>query len=226
MAARYAGENVAARIPSAQRPKAGKPAPSHFTNDEVARLVPEVPEGVYRVLVQTPLGTGARLGELLALEWGDLNPLGGRATVWRTYSEGRTDTPKSGSARTVYRLGDLVDVLGAGWGVLGEPGDEVLMFPGTARGGHLDPTTVTARVLYPAMTRAGVPRVGPCGERRTFHSLRHTFARRALEGGAPITWAKEQLGHSSITVTVDKYGRWETDARRKEAERLGEAFVA
>jgi integrase len=36
---------------------------------------------------------------------------------------------------------------------------------------------------------------------------------------------KEQLGHSSITVTVDKYGRWETDARRKEAERLREAFV-
>lgn len=115
-------------------------------------------------------------------------------------------------------------VLGAWWGELGQPGDHVLVFPGSARGGHLDRTTVTTRVLYPALEAAGIAREGESGRPRTFHSLRHTFARRALEGGALITWVKEQLGHSSITLTVDTYGHWETEARKTEAARLAEAF--
>jgi len=36
---------------------------------------------------------------------------------------------------------------------------------------------------------------------RTFHSLRHTFAKRALESGAQITWLSRHLGHSSLKVT-------------------------
>jgi integrase len=34
--------------------------------------------------------------------------------------------------------------------------------------------TVLRRELYPAMKRAGIERVGPTGEKRTFHSFRHT----------------------------------------------------
>jgi integrase len=30
------------------------------------------------------------------------------------------------------------------------------------------------------MKRAGIPRVGPTGEKRTFHSFRHTHAKVAL----------------------------------------------
>ena len=45
---------------------------------------------------------------------------------------------------------------------------------------------ILRRDLYPAMERAGIPRVGPTGEKRTFHSLRHTFARVAIEHNRPI----------------------------------------
>ena len=54
-------------------------------------------------------------------------------------------------------------------------------------GGYLDSGYVIRRVLYPAMKRAGVPRPGEHGRNRTFHSLRHSFARIALENGAEIT---------------------------------------
>jgi integrase len=74
------------------------------------------------------------------------------------------------------------------------------------------------------METAGVARVGEGGRKRVFHSLRHTFARVALEGGAELTWVKEQLGHSSITLTVDLYGRWSRTARKAQAERLADAF--
>jgi integrase len=53
------------------------------------------------------------------------------------------------------------------------------------------------------MTSADVPRVGPTQEKRTFHSFRHTIAKRALESGAQITWLSRHLGHSSLKVTTD-----------------------
>ena len=57
---------------------------------------------------------------------------------------------------------------------------------------------------------------GPTGERRTFHSLRHTFAKRALESGRQVTWLSRHLGHSSLKVTTDVYGHWERSERRRE----------
>jgi integrase len=74
------------------------------------------------------------------------------------------------------------------------------------------------------MARAGVPRVGPTGEPRTFHSFRHTFARVALEHGAELTWLSRHLGHSSTAVTDRVYGHWSRAARKRAMERLAEAF--
>jgi integrase len=91
-------------------------------------------------------------------------------------------------------------------------------------GGYLSPTTVTRVVLYGAMKGAGVPREGEHGRKRTFHSLRHSFARIALQAGARIDWVQRQLGHSSIVLTVGTYGRWKRQAEKAEAERLEGAF--
>ena len=39
-----------------------------------------------------------------------------------------------------------------------------------------------------------------------FHDLRHTFGSLLIQNGASIVYVKEQMGHSSIQVTVDIYG--------------------
>ena len=36
--------------------------------------------------------------------------------------------------------------------------------------------------------------------------LRHTFGSLLIQAGASIVYVKEQMGHSSIQVTVDIYG--------------------
>ena len=74
------------------------------------------------------------------------------------------------------------------------------------------------------MARAGVPRIGPTGEKRTFHSLRHTFAARALEGGRQITWLSRHLGHSSLAITSEVYGHWEHAERKREAALMAGVF--
>jgi integrase len=50
--------------------------------------------------------------------------------------------------------------------------------------------------------------------------LRHTFATLHLEGGASPVWVKEQLGHSSIQVTVDFYKHWIPRTNRDGINRL------
>ena len=131
--------------------------------------------------------------------------------------------PKNHERRSVYLTGELVEQL-EGWHLeLGQPAAERLVFPGPTRSGYLNPKVALAE-LYGAMEAAKVPRVGPTGEKRTFHSFRHTFAKRALETGRPITWLQRRLGHYSITVTVDRYGHWERAAAKAEAELMEGVF--
>ena len=40
------------------------------------------------------------------------------------------------------------------------------------------------------------------------HTLRHTFAVIHVNAGATPAWLQAQLGHSSLTVTLDTYARW------------------
>ena len=87
----------------------------------------------------------------------------------------------------------------------------------------------TYRVLFELALETGMRRrellavtwgVGPTGEKRTFHTLRHTFARIAIENNRPIFWLSKHLGHSSLDVTSNVYGHFEKATRRPEAEAM------
>jgi len=219
----YAGQ--VSKLPKAERPRPTRKEAAYFENDELPRLFTAIGgEGVYRVLFETALKTGMRLGELSALTWGDVDLVEAVIRVRRSFTDGHLSTPKNHERRDVDLTPDLVEVLGQWWGALGRPGDATLVFPGETAAGYLNPTSVLRRELYPAMKRAEVPRVGPTGEKRTFHSFRHTYAKLALENGRRITWLSRHLGHSSLKVTTDIYGHFERAERKREAELMEGVF--
>jgi integrase len=224
----YAARNAVKELPDSEKPRAGKREAAFFTNEEVPRLFAEVPEGVYRTLLLVALKTGMRQGELLALTWGEVDLAASTIHVSRSYRDGRLSTTKTHEARDVPLTDDLVELLGTWWGECGSPAESnILVFPGENGSGHLSSSTVLKRELYPAMQRAGIPRECPDGrtrEKRTFHSLRHTYAKRALESGAQITWLSRHLGHATTKMTTDTYGHWEQDERAKQAKLLEGAF--
>jgi integrase len=74
-------------------------------------------------------------------------------------------------------------------------------------------TNVRNRIFYRACEKAGL-------HRRPLHSTRHTFATLLLQQGESPVYVKEQMGHSSITVTVDTYKHWIPSANREAGNRL------
>jgi len=63
----------------------------------------------------------------------------------------------------------------------------------------LDPDNFYHRYFQPVLLKAGLRKI-------RLHDLRHTFGSLLIETGASIVYVKEQMGHSSIQITVDTYG--------------------
>jgi len=152
-----------------------------------------------------------RLGELLALHWDDIqfgeneDDPSRFILVRRNYVRGSFVTPKSGKDRRVDLtkelrrvLLDLRDARTLEAFKAGEEDVSGLVFP-SETGRPLDGVNLYHRDFLPCLRAARLRRV-------TFHAIRHTYASLLIQGGASLTYAKEQMGHSSIQVTVDIYG--------------------
>jgi integrase len=77
----------------------------------------------------------------------------------------------------------------------------------------LDGDNFRHRVFSQLLEKADVPKM-------RFHDIRHTFASLLLQQGAPIHYVKDQMGHASITTTVDTYGHVMPNANRNAVNKL------
>lgn len=191
-----------------------------FTDGELARLWPALEHGepVYLSVCQFAVATGLRQGELIALDWQDIDLLETEIHVRHTWNprDGLT-APKDKEERTVELTQPAIEILSR-WMTQPQSGSHehgpVFCPP---RGERLN-SSYLRRVLDAAMADAGIPKVDPStGLKRTFHSLRRTFTRQMLEQGRHPQWVELQLGHSSLDLTIGVYGSWSRDAVKREA---------
>jgi hypothetical protein len=120
---------------------------------------------------------------------------------------------KTGRVRTITLPAFLAQLLGEHIG--NYPSPEGWVFT-AAEGGPVRHRNFYARHYRPAVTRAGLP------DDLRFHDLRHTCAAFLIAEGRHIEEVKDYLGHSSIRVTSDRYGRLFPKARVE----LAQAFDA
>jgi integrase len=167
--------------------------------------------------------TGLRQGELLALQWDDLNLAGRFVEVRRNFTHGRLTTPKSGESRR----GDLSRELTATLEAL----QLDRQVEAAAQGRDLSPLVfcdadgkpfhqnwIRLR-FFKLLKGAGVRQV-------RFHDLRHSFASLLLQNGESPVYVKDQMGHSSIQVTVDLYGHLIPGGNTQAVDRLDSATPA
>jgi integrase len=166
--------------------------------------------------------TGMRLGELLGLQWGDVDFRGRFLEIRRNRVAGRTTTPKNGKTRRIDISAQLAEALKAllitrkeetlrrGWGEV-----PAWVFCNEA-GRPLDGDNLRHRIFYKVLAKTGLRQI-------RFHDLRHTFASLLIQNGESLVYVKDQLGHSSIQVTVDIYGHLMPGANRAAVDRLDDA---
>ncbi len=190
--------------------------PSALTSEETERFLRSVKEHRPRhyALFLTALRAGLRAGELLALRWGDTQfgesdgDPNRYILVQRNYDRRSRKflTPKSKKPRRVDLSRELRNVLlelrdQRMFVAFGRGQDSVadeLVFP-SEKGTVLNLSNIVRRHFVPALGRAGLRRI-------RFHDLRHTFGSLLIQAGAPLTYVRDQMGHSSIKITVDIYG--------------------
>lgn len=174
--------------------------------------------------------TGLRLSEACGLQWGDVDLTGRFLEVRRTasYRARRilVGAPKSGKARRVDLPAALVDRLAArqsfreAEAVVAGRELSPWVFPApTDESKPVNGAFLRFKVWYKLLRAAKLRAV-------RLHDLRHTYASLLLQAGTPMIYVKEQLGHSSINVTVDLYGHVRPGENRHAVDQLAAATAA
>lgn len=178
------------------------------------------------------LGTGMRAGEILALQWGDIDLPRGVVTVQRSASvaNNRADTPivykapKTNRARSVTLPTSLTVALSEH---LKKQSEYYVMLgkehtPAALVVSEQDGTGVKTHILSKRfenlIRRIGLPRI-------RFHDLRHSHATALLSSGENIKTISERLGHANVTLTLNTYAHV-TASMQCQAARTAETFLA
>ena len=166
------------------------------------------------------LVTGLRKGELLSLQWSDLDETNCTISVskqasWDTEHQLILSRPKTGnSIREVSIPQDAVELLKQEHA---KHPDNPWMFPSGRTGEMYHPDSVVT--LHKRILKdAGLEHI-------RFHDLRHTFATLALQNGVDVKTVSSMLGHYDAGFTLRTYTHVTRQMQQKAAEKMG-SFMA
>lgn len=210
-------------------PKAARAQIVPMTDEEVAKFLAALqdPEQPFAVLFTVALFTWMRQGELLGLQWRDIDFRRGTILVQRQLMKlkGKNNgytftTPKDNDSRLIKPAAYVMELLrrhrqdqaqlaiaaDCAWN---NPDDLVFT---NAFGGHLTHVTVY-KAFKRLVTELGIPN-------KRFHDMRHTFAVISLENGDDVKTVQNNLGHATAAFTLDVYGHVNDRMRNESAQRM------
>jgi integrase len=202
-----------------------KPEMSVWSAQELRTFLGYVADDRLRPMWLTFASTGMRRGEVLGLRWQDVDLEAGRLAIRQTllavghalsYSEPKTKRgrrlvsldPVTWSALREHRKRQLEERMAFG---LGQPEPGSLVFTNEI-GKPIHPDRVT-KLFGRLAQEAGLPRI-------RLHDLRHGWATLAFQAGEHPKAVSEQLGHSTVSLTLDTYTHAIPAMQQEMAERV------
>lgn len=192
-----------------KRPKPIKPKHTTWTGEQLQGFLTHAADDRLSPLWTLAAGTGMRRGELMGLQWPDVDLEAGVVSVDRSTTQiGKariTTTPKNHERRRVaidakttatlkaWRKVQAAEQLAAADAWADPDGHLFTWEDGTP----LLPDYVTKK-FQAIQKAAGLPRL-------TLHELRHTHATILLRAGVPVHIVAKRLGHRDASVTLDVY---------------------
>lgn len=167
------------------------------------------------------LYTGLRIGEICALQWGDIDFESETVKISKTIQRIKNtdnektdktkiiiDKPKTDDSMRIIPLPDFIIKLLKENRKSYEKNSYFL----TGNFNYVEPRTYQYR-FKKYLENAGVNNLN-------FHALRHTFATRAVEQEVDIKTLSEILGHSSVNITLEKYVHSSIEQKRRQINKL------
>ena len=216
--------NPARDIILPKQPKRENTAIKFIASDNLKDLLVHMEKLAFRkysyyldyVLYSVLLATGCRFGEVVALEWSDIDLENGTISINKNYSRllKLIGTPKSkAGVRTISIDKKTVNMLR-----LYKNRQRQLYLQSGARASSVVFATPTREYQNLATRQEALDR--RCAEisipRFTFHAFRHTHASLLLNAGISYKELQYRLGHATLAMTMDIYSHLSTD-KEKEA---------
>ncbi len=206
-----------------ERPKHRTREMSVLTFEQVAKLLETVRNDRLFALYVLAVTTGMRQGELLGLQWQDIDFIDGSLRVVRQLGDVRGELyftePKTKRGKRYISLPQVaVAALREHLMDLGrEPKPSEIVFTDT-HGGPIRRSSLRRNWFHPALKRAELPMI-------RFHDLRHTAATLLLAQNLNPKIVQERLGHTQIATTIDIYGHVIPSMQKEASDRLDHLFA-
>jgi integrase len=176
-----------------------------FTLDQRIKFIEAARTNYLYPLFRFLFATGVRVGEALAIRIDDLDVQGKKVRIDEQCGSGETTSPKSNKTRYVDVTAEVIGLLQqqikrtkekelahgrqASYLFVTEAGKPVLR-------------SVVYKQFERVLVLAGLPaHFHP-------HCTRHTYATLLLSNGESLQYVQQQLGHATISLTADLYGKW------------------
>ncbi|RKH78794.1 site-specific integrase [Corallococcus sp. AB045] len=201
-------QGVIAHVPRVKLLKTRKPAFDFLTFDEAERLVAHA-EPAWRALLLVAIKTGLREGELMGLQWSDLDLPRGKLQVRRTRTNRQEGLPKGGRERGVDLPASVVDALKEHRHLRGA-------YVFCQEDGQPLTDGLMRRPLERNLIRASITREqGRIG----WHDLRHTYGSHLAMRGIPLKVIQELMGHATIEMTM-RYAHLSPETKERAVQQL------
>jgi len=168
-----------------------------FTRYQVTKLIrSSEPDPLLNAAIVLSATMGLRRGEILGLDWQDVNLESGTLKVRQTLTRNQDGTYYLGEPKTKRSRRTLAMTDAARESLLRLPHREGLVVP------------LMPEVLF---RRWQALQIDCFQSHKPFHALRHTYASLLIKEGVHARKIMESMGHSSITVTMDTYSHLMVD---------------
>ena len=206
-----------------EKPRVPKQGMRVLNRKQALALLAAANKDRFRALYVVALTTGLRQGELLGLQWDDVDLMRHRITVRHTLQNdrGRLSLAEPKTRRSVRPVEiPKVAVKALRWHKRLLSSERISaspwVFPDT-RGGPMRKDNLLRR-FKALLANAKLPDV-------RFHDLRHTAATLMLLQGIHPKIVQEMLGHASISLTLDTYSHVIPSMQRNAAKKMDELFA-
>jgi integrase len=182
-----------------------------FTPQQVGKIIAAAPER-FKTMFLILVMTGMRAGEMLGLQWADIDFERGLIHIRRSAWYGQTQSVKSKTSAAPVPLPEPLAVALQSYKEQWRPNPHGFLFA-TRNNRPPSSNKVVQYGLWPVLDALKIPRCG-------LHAFRHTHASLLFDSGATPKVVQEQLRHADPRVTLGVYGHVLGEARRDAVEKV------